>query len=223
VQSTTPVQHDGETIYVNTFTSYSHNHVFKAVGKISADNLVAYDLSSNYVKFDFGIEHFPYQGTTSQKTALALMTTIKGSVKEKEKVQSKSPSGKHEYYVQIVDDTSEFDSKTDPAGRFSWMQTATADGKEIDVLESTSADEDDSKTYWFTFKTTERPQSILWDPEIGAAYPGSASSNHATMIIVGFIGAAALVVALAVFGFKRRSMKGSSTAQLSDSFTEQMG
>jgi hypothetical protein len=180
-----------KTVDVDTFTTSASSGVFTSKGYISTQTLNDFDYSSNYIKFDFDIDNFPYKGKAGT-TALALATKIEGKFKSQTKESITTPTGKKEYNYKIENEGQSADAVS-PIGRFSWVKTALAGNKTVNVISSTKAD-GNGKYFWFTFDTTDQVTSIAWDPEIGVEYPGDNGAATASISALALIAAAMINV-----------------------------
>jgi len=183
-------------VKVDTFTTRgAKDEVFGTKGYISTETLNDMDYSSNYIKFDFDIDNFPYKGDAG-KTALALKTKIKGKFKSQQKTNIVTPGGKKEISVKLENEGVDIPNSLAPVGRFSWVKTATADNVTVAVITSTKDDKKDgNREYYFTFDSFQ-PTTVEWDPEIGVEYP---DTNAAVTLAAGNI--AALLVGVSVAAF----------------------
>merc|ERR1712226_606188 len=157
---------------VDTFTieggKRGGSSVFTSKGHISTNTLNDLDYSSNYVKFGYDINNFPYQGNN---TALALKTTIKGRFKQRTQTRGKKRSGKGQELVKFQNEGITLPERS-PFGRFSWVTTADAGGQSVDIISSINDDQQDgNRRYFFTFNTRAHPASISWGPDVGVGYP----------------------------------------------------
>jgi len=158
---------------IYTFTATTSDNIFSVIFKISGSVLDLENnltLTPNSVKIDVEIHDFPYTTTGS---SLALWTYLNTKFKQEVRGETHEESegfANHESEIQIGLPSDE------TQGFFSWVETADADGKTIDVLNTPLEDrtsseggllpEEKSTRVYYSFLTTDAVD-IVWDPKVG--------------------------------------------------------
>jgi hypothetical protein len=156
------------------FNTATEDGVFTIHGAIT-DTVTARsespDLGPNSMKLDFGLNEFPYQG---QNTMLCIKAKVHADVKIKNNARTDNKDDNTGKQGTIHLDL----ASAEVAGLWSWVSTvqmwATGDssssGSNVNVFANVVRINDKDSWIYYTFNTTSRIKTMLWDPEAGVDY-----------------------------------------------------
>jgi len=145
---------DGVVTLIGHYASKATNEVF----------------DPNHVKFDVQVDNFPYASTG---TALSISGRLQTDSKLKTKVD-----GEPTMVVDLEDEAVE--------GYFSVVESAKVNGADTKIVWSNKAGEESNaktKNVFFTPETTDKIDTLAWDPEIGANYYSSATTMMVPLLL----------------------------------------